>query len=72
MPCVEQNAFWQAHREAVQNCVAAIHTLAALVDHSADDTALNRGHRLIKATRGLCDAAQVALEHHETEHGCGA
>jgi len=72
MPCAEQNAFWQEHREAVQDYIAAIRALVALVDHSADDRSLNRAHRLIKATHGLCDAAQAALEHHEAEHGCGA
>jgi len=71
MPCMDQNALWQEHRAAVQNYVAAIRALVALVDHSAENPAFNRAHLLIEATRGLCDAAQAALEHHEVEHGCG-
>ncbi len=70
MLCAEQNAFWQEYRAAVKNYVAAIRELAALVVHSAEEPAFNRAHLQIKAARGLCDATQAALEHHELEHGC--
>jgi hypothetical protein len=70
MLCAEQNAFWQEHRAAVNNYVAAIHALVGLVNHSAEDPAFNLAHLRIKATRGLCDVRRPALEYHELEHGC--
>ena len=70
MRCAEQNAFWQEHRAAVKNYVAAIHALVALVDQSADNLAFNLAHLRIKAARGRCDVTQAALEHHQAEHGC--
>jgi hypothetical protein len=70
MLCAEQHAFWQEHRAAVKNYVAAIHALVELVDQSAENPAFNRAHLRIKAARALCDAAQAALEHHELEHKC--
>ena len=70
MLCAEQNAFWQDHRAAVKNYVAAVRELAVLVDHSATNPDFNRAHWRIKATHGLCDVAQATLEHHQAEHGC--
>ena len=70
MLCVEYNAFWQEHRAAVKNYVAAIRELVVLVNQSSENPDFNRAHLRIKAARGLCDAAQAALEHHQAEHGC--
>jgi hypothetical protein len=70
MVCAEQYAFWQEHRAAVKNYVAAIHALVELVDHSAENPAFNHVHLRIKAARGLCDVTRAALELHEAEHGC--
>jgi len=70
MLCAEYNAFWQEHRAAVKNYVAAVRELVVLVDHSATNQEFNRAHLRIKAARGLCDVAQSALEHHLAEHGC--
>jgi hypothetical protein len=70
MLCAEYNAFWHEHRAAVQNYVAAVRELVTLVHHSAAIPDFDRAHLKIKATRGLCDAAQAALEHHKAEHGC--
>ena len=71
MLCAERDAFWQGHRAAVKNYTAAVRELALLVDHTATNPDFNQAHWQIKATRGLCDVAQVALEHHQEEHGCG-
>ena len=70
MRCAEQVAFWQEHRAAVKNYVAAIHALVGLVNHSPANPAFNLAHLRIKATRGLCDTTQAALIGHEIEHGC--
>ena len=70
MLCMEQHAFWQEHRAAVKNYVAAIQALVGLVNHSADDPAFNLAHLRIRAARGLCDVTRAALELHEAEHGC--
>ena len=71
MLCAEQRALWQEHRTAVKNYIAAMHALAELVNHSAEDAAFNHAHLRIKAARGLCDVTRAALELHEAEHGCG-
>jgi organic hydroperoxide reductase OsmC/OhrA len=70
MQCAEYDAFWQEHRAAVKNYIAAIHDLVALVDQSAENLAFNRAHLRIKVTLTLCDVARAAMEHHEAEHGC--
>jgi hypothetical protein len=70
MLCAEYNAFWAERQAAVKNYVAAIRELVALVDHSATNPEFIRVHVRIKATRGLCDVAQAALEQHQEEHGC--
>jgi hypothetical protein len=70
MLCAEQHAFWQEHRAAVEDYIAAIHVLVGLVNHSAEDPAFNHAHLRIKAARGLCDVTRAALELHEAEHGC--
>lgn len=68
--CVEYNAFWQEHRAAVKEFVAAIRDLVALVDYSAPDPHFNRAHLRIKAAHGRCEVTQTALTLHELEHGC--
>ena len=71
MLCAQQHAFWQEHRAAVKNYIAAMHALAELVNDSAEDPAFNHAHLRITAARGLCDLTRAALELHEAEHGCG-
>ena len=71
MLCAEQHALWQEHRAAVKNYIAAMHALAELVNHFAEDPAFDHAHLRIKAARGLCDVTRAALELHEAEHGCG-
>jgi hypothetical protein len=58
MLCAEQNAFWQEHRAAVKNYVAAVRELVVLVDQSAEYPAFNLAHLQIKAARGRCDVTQ--------------
>jgi hypothetical protein len=70
MLCAEQNAFWQEHRAAVHNYHAAVRVLIVLVDKSATNSDFNLAHLKIRATRGLCEAAQAPLEYHQAEHGC--
>jgi hypothetical protein len=70
MLCAEQNAFWQEYRAALENYIAAIRSLVALVDHSAANPAFDLAHLRVKAARGLCDTTEAALGRHEIEHGC--
>ena len=58
MLCAEQNAFWQDHRAAVKNYVAAVRELAVLVDHSATNPDFNQAHWQIKANLSLACAAK--------------
>ena len=68
--CTEQVSLRLEYRAAVKKFRAAIRDLVVLVDNSATDSDFNLAHRRIRAARGVCDVARVALEHHQEEHGC--
>ena len=54
----------------MQNFVAAIRDLVALVDTSATDSDFDLAHVRIRAARGVYEVAQVALKLHQLEPRC--
>jgi hypothetical protein len=70
MLCAEHDLLRQEHQATVANFREAIQDLVGLVDNSAADLNLTSAHWRIRATRGACEIAQAALEHHREQHEC--
>jgi hypothetical protein len=70
MMCSENESLRQEHQATVASFRAAIGNLVALVDNSATDSEFNLAHLRIRIARGVCEAAQATLVHHQAEHGC--
>jgi hypothetical protein len=70
MRCAERDSLREQHRVAVHKFRTAIRHLVVLVDNSSANLDFNLAHMQVAATHAACALKRVALEHHQTEHGC--